>query len=203
MRMLVSSVGAALVLFSLAGALALVLEPSGPAPVPVVSELQARAEAQHEAASAPAPGATPDRPITRLKIDSIGLDTPVLPAPLTDRDGATTWDVPPMVAGHAEGTPGAGQPGNAIVMGHLTSIHLGNVFLHLDAVKPGDVVEVFSHDQRFTYRATEVHDVDRMDLGVLEPTEQPSLTLITCSGAWLPTVWDYAQRLVVRAELAG
>jgi sortase (surface protein transpeptidase) len=35
----------------------------------------------------------------------------------------------------------------------------------------------------------------------MDSTPSPTLTLITCSGAWLPTVWDYSQRLIVRADL--
>ena len=31
--------------------------------------------------------------------------------------------------------------------------------------------------------------------------ETASLTLITCTGLWLPTIWDYTERLVVRADL--
>jgi len=27
------------------------------------------------------------------------------------------------------------------------------------------------------------------------------VSLITCTGVWLPTIWDYTERLVVRAEL--
>ena len=35
----------------------------------------------------------------------------------------------------------------------------------------------------------------------LATSDVPAVTLVTCTGAWLPTVWDYAERLVVRAEL--
>ena len=53
------------------------------------------------------------------------------------------------------------------------------------------------------YRVVDVRKVWRTDISVLEPTESPSVTLITCAGMWLPGVWDYAQRLVVRAELVS
>jgi LPXTG-site transpeptidase (sortase) family protein len=139
--------------------------------------------------------------ITRLVIPTIDLDTPVVLAPLVEHDGVSTWDVPKVVAGHAEGSAGAGESGNAILIGHVTSLTLGNVFEHLDGVVAGDLVLLY-HDQRpFTYRVTEVRDVDRADTDVLDPTEAPSVTLITCSGLWLPTVHDYNQRLIVRAEL--
>jgi sortase (surface protein transpeptidase) len=43
---------------------------------------------------------------------------------------------------------------------------------------------------------------ERVHSSVLEPGETPALTLITCTGVWLPTIWDYTERLVVRAELS-
>jgi sortase A len=140
-------------------------------------------------------------PITWLAIPSIDLDSGVVPAPLVQHNGTMTWDVPKFVAGHAEGTPGAGEQGNAIVIGHVTSVTLGNVFEHLDRVRVGDLVRVSRDQQSFDYHVVEVGDVSRSDVSVLEPTSTPTLTLITCSGVWLPTIWDYTQRLVVRAEL--
>jgi LPXTG-site transpeptidase (sortase) family protein len=140
-------------------------------------------------------------PITRLTIPGIGLDTPVVVAPLVDHDGSVTWDVPRFVAGHAEGTAGAGEAGNAIIIGHVTSITLGNVFEHLDRVAEGDFVLVYSSEKHLDYQVTAVGNVARTDVSVLEPTPSPSVTLITCSGWWLPTVGDYSQRLVVRGEL--
>ena len=87
------------------------------------------------------------------------------------------------------------------MIGHVTSLTLGHVFEHLDGVSSGDVVSVFGADRRFDYRVREVRDVARTDVAVLDPSTTPTLTLITCSGLWLPTVGDYNQRLVVTAEL--
>jgi LPXTG-site transpeptidase (sortase) family protein len=147
-------------------------------------------------------GHTAQTAITRLVIPSINLDTAVVPAALVEHAGVATWDVPKFVAGHAEGSAGAGEPGNAVVIGHVTSLTLGHVFDGLDKVSSGDAVQVFSSEQQFTYRVTEVRDVARADVGVLEPTSSPSLTLITCTGAWLPWLHDYAQRLIIQATLS-
>jgi hypothetical protein len=38
-------------------------------------------------------------------------------------------------------------------------------------------------------------------VSVVAPTAAASLSLITCTGRWLPAVGDFAERLVVRAEL--
>ncbi len=146
--------------------------------------------------------ATPDYlPITELSIPSIGLASKVVPAELINRAGQVTWEVPPFVVGHAEGTAGAGAPGNAVLMGHITSRNLGNVFINLDKVRVGDMLAVFSGDRQFNYRVVEVKAVPRTDVSVVRPTDKPTVTLITCTGTWLPLISDYSHRLVVRAEL--
>jgi LPXTG-site transpeptidase (sortase) family protein len=139
-------------------------------------------------------------PITRVVVPSIGLDSAAVPADLVEREGSVTWDVPAHTIGHAQATAGAGSPGNAVLVGHVNSLQLGNVFANLHAVSLGDVVQVYSADQQFEYRAVDIRTVPRTAVEVVQPTEQPSLTLITCTGLWLPIVSDYTERLVVRAE---
>src|SRR6185436_17829350 len=139
-------------------------------------------------------------PITHLSLDRSGLDADVVPAHLVDRDGATTWDVPAFKVGHAESTAGAGEEGNAVLLGHVTSLHSGNVFQDLDQAQPGDRVQVFSDGARFDYIVTNVDRVPRTDLEVVDQGSKRAISLITCAGIWLPTIWDYTERLVVRAE---
>jgi sortase (surface protein transpeptidase) len=45
--------------------------------------------------------------------------------------------------------------------------------------------------------------VARTDTSVVQPQPAPTLTLMTCTGLWLPGIADYAERIVVRAELAS
>lgn len=179
--------------------------PTAPAPMAVA-----------EAASAPVADAQPaparteaatwgsaDRwlPVTRVAIPSIELEADVVPAPVIFRDGGSTWDVPAFAAGHAEGTAGAGQLGNAVLVGHLTSRRAGNVFEHLERTHVGDLVQLFSGPRRFEYRVVEIRSVERTDASMLATTETPSVSVFTCAGVWLPWLWDYSERLVVRADL--
>ncbi len=155
---------------------------------------------------APAPTTpTPEarRPITRLVITSIDLDTDVVAAPLVDSNGARTWLVPAFKAGHAEDTAGAGQRGNAVLMGHVSSLHSGDVFKNLDRVQVGDEVEIFSAERRFIYRVYETRSVPRTDLAMVEPTFEPIISLFTCTGLWDPVAWDFTERLFVRATLVA
>src|SRR5439155_17759836 len=85
----------------------------------------------------------------------------------------------------------------------VSSQNAGNVFSSLDRVRVGDQIQVFSGAQPFEYQVVDVRRVPRTDVSVVSPTETASISLITCTGAWLPAIGDYAQRLVVRAELVG
>jgi LPXTG-site transpeptidase (sortase) family protein len=151
----------------------------------------------------PTPTEIPYVDITRLVLPRIDLTTDVVSAPLVhNEDNSLTWQIPPFVAGHAEGTAGAGEIGNAVLFGHVTSRQWGNVFLTLDKVKLNDQVQVFSGPTEFDYRVVDIRAVPRDDVSVLDPTPSASITLITCTGTWNPVLWDYMERLVVRAELA-
>jgi LPXTG-site transpeptidase (sortase) family protein len=140
-------------------------------------------------------------PISHLAIPRIGLDWAVVPAPLIDQDGNTTWQVPSFQVGHAEFTAGAGQPGNAVLIGHLQSLHAGSVFSALHLARIGDSVLVSSSSRTFDYHVVDVSVVSRADLSVLNRTALPTATLITCAGAWIPAIDDYSERLIVRAVL--
>jgi LPXTG-site transpeptidase (sortase) family protein len=143
----------------------------------------------------------PPLPITGLQIRSVSIITNVVEAPLVEQpDGAFTWEVPKFVAGHAEATAGAGEVGNAVLFGHVTSMTLGNVFENLHNVHVGDLVEVYSGTNTIGYQVVAVRSVARTDGSVVDPTTTPTVTLITCTGMWNPLLHDYMERLVVIAQ---
>lgn len=143
------------------------------------------------------------RPITHVRIPRLQIDSEVVSSPFVQVDDSGTWEVPAFKVGHAEFTSTAGQLGNAVLFGHVTSRTLGNVFQNLERARTGDIVEISNPLQDFTYRVVEVRRVPRTDVSVVEMTDTPSASLITCIGVWLPHLNDYAERLVVRAELMG
>jgi LPXTG-site transpeptidase (sortase) family protein len=177
-----------------------------PWPVHVgASATSPRLASDHSALRASDPLKNPpvvEHPITHIAIESIGLDADVVDANLVAVDGGVTWQVPPFKVGHAEGTADAGEIGNAVLLGHVTSVRSGNVFQDLDRVQVGDTVQVFSDSELFEYTVVSTDAVPRSDTSVLQPNESRSVSLITCTGVWLPTIWDYTERLVVHAELA-
>jgi LPXTG-site transpeptidase (sortase) family protein len=219
MQKLFRSVGNLLVLSALVLGASLLLRTGAgfsPAPEPVRDPDLAVAELSPTTGTTPSPvnptpvtvapavaTPTPESrlPITRLVIESIHLDTDVVVAPLVESNGAQTWQVPAFKAGHADGTAGAGQRGNAVLMGHISSLHSGDVFKDLDHVQVGDQVDVFSGERRFMYRVYYIRSVPRTDLAMVEPTPESIISLFTCTGVWDPLAWDFSERLFVRAAL--
>jgi len=156
---------------------------------------------QSAPAIVPAPTPPPLLPITRVRLPSIALDSEVVPAELVEHGGSVTWEVPAFKIGHARATASAGAMGNAVLVGHVNSQGSGNVFQNLANVSQADRVELSSGDSQFIYQVVDIRRVGRNDVAVVQPSETASVTLITCIGLWLPHVSDYAERLVVRAEI--
>lgn len=95
--------------------------------------------------------------------------------------------------GHLEHTALPGEPGNAVIAGHRDTF-----FRPLRGVEVGDDVFVDAPDGRVHYRVTSVHVVPPREVSVLRPTEQETLTLITCYPFW--GLGEASDRFVVRAR---
>lgn len=95
--------------------------------------------------------------------------------------------------GHLEHTALPGEPGNVVIAGHRDTF-----FRPLRGVEIGDDVFVDAPDGRVHYRVTSVHVVPPREVSVLRPTEQETLTLITCYPFW--GLGEASDRFVVRAR---
>ncbi len=99
-----------------------------------------------------------------------------------------------------------GIDGNVVLAGHLNYWGVPEgVFYHLAEVEVGDDI-VITGDKGglYYYRVTWVEQVDASSAeidDVVGPTDENSVTLITCGGTWNAKVQEYSQRTVVRAEL--
>jgi sortase A len=95
--------------------------------------------------------------------------------------------------GHVPGTQWPGQTGNFAVAGHRVTS--GNPFWSLPSLHAGDLVDIQTRLNDYTYRVTGKEMVLPTDTAVLDavpghPGEQPSarlITLITCDPAWTGT----------------
>ncbi|WP_043181097.1 class F sortase [Streptomyces sp. NRRL F-5123] len=145
----------------------------------------------------------------RLRIPSLGVDTPVMALGLAP-DGSVK--VPPIEAhspaGWYDGSPTPGQTGPSVLLGHVTVGAYGDgVFRHLDRMRPGDRVQVERADGSVaTFSVERVQTVPKAHF----PTQQvygnvdhPALRLITCGGTKLTGGGGYPDNVIVYASLVA
>jgi sortase A len=126
------------------------------------------------------------RQAVRMVIPAIGVDDPVVQG-----DG---WDqLKKGIAQHI-GTADPGQPGNLVVAAHNDIF--GEIFRDLDRLKPGDEIQVYTAAEKFVYTIIGSRIVQPTEVGIMDPTVGPTLTLISC----YPYLVD-TQRIIVLAEL--
>ena len=195
---------------------------SGPA-APAVEEPQSAArlvaEPDHifDRYSAPAPSPTPAPPIEpplgktpfQLIIPSIGVDATV------NAFGLDPNFVPEVPRNGQEvawynwsSEPGTGS--NAVLAGHVTWSGAG-VFYSLDQLSDGDQILLRSDDGiELSYTVEENFLVDPADpsaLALMAPTNDDTITVITCGGTYAatggPFGGEYSDRRIVRARLSN
>ena len=126
------------------------------------------------------------RQAIRIQVPAIGVDAPVVQG-----DG---WEqLKKGVAQHL-GTPNPGENGNIVLAGHNDVF--GEIFRDLDRLKPGDVVILFTSQRQYTYVITGTQIVEPTQVEVMNPTPNPTLTLISCHPYLIDT-----HRIVVSAVL--
>jgi sortase (surface protein transpeptidase) len=145
-------------------------------------------------------------PPARLAIPAIGVETPLVRLGLEpDR----TMQVPEDfgLAGWFAGGPAPGQPGPAVIAGHVDSRTGPAVFYRLRDLRPGDRIEVTGTDGtrlRFAVEATRSFPKSRFPTdAVFGPTPAAELRLVTCTGTFDRARGSYRDNLVVFARLVG
>jgi sortase (surface protein transpeptidase) len=114
----------------------------------------------------------------------------------------TRW----AVAGwYAAGTR-PGDPGSAVILGHVDSKRGPAVFFRLRELRRGDTVTIGRADGssvRFAVQRTEQYPKNRFPTDeVYYPTLTPTLRLVTCGGEFDATAGRYRSNLIVFATLA-
>jgi sortase A len=98
--------------------------------------------------------------------------------------------------GRIEGTARPGEPGNLGIAGHRDGFFRG-----LRRLSIGDEIQLSSLAGLARYRVTDLRVVSPRAVDVLEPTSEPSLTLVTCHPFYF--VGDAPERFIVRARQEG
>ena len=144
-----------------------------------------------------------------LEIPAIGVDTGLQ---RLGRAGDGTVDVPSgpgkwEEAGWYEEGTRPGDPGSAVILGHVDSKAGPAVFYRLRQLRRGDRVEVVrAGGSRVTFLVERVEQYDKRRFptaDVYYPTLRPMLRLVTCGGVFDPATRHYTDNVIVFATLSG
>lgn len=198
MRQLGWLLGGALLLFGLACAGVITIEPiptATPQPTPPPSPV-----AQSSLTGV-------GRPF-RIVAETIGLDAPVVEMGWkvegSGPQAVSVWDVPDQEAGWHINSARPGEGSNVVISGHNDSMG-SHVFGELENLQVGDEISVWvSPEQTYRYRVSDTQVVRAFGATqealaylqtVMEPTPTERLTLITCWPSWTNT-----HRLIIVAQ---
>jgi Sortase domain len=110
------------------------------------------------------------------------------------------------VAGWYAFGPRPGDPGSAVMLGHVDSKRGPAVFYRLRELRRGDQVQVTRADRsrvRFTVERIDQYDKDRFPTDdVYYPTLRPTLRLVTCGGPFDRATGHYRANVIVFATLS-
>lgn len=113
----------------------------------------------------------------------------------------------PMQAGWFTGAPKPGEPGPALVLGHVNGGGQAGIFARLNELAAGDEVLVKRTDGTVvTFRVTRVDQVPKADFpteDVYGDTPGPELRLITCGGTFDRGAHSYRDNVIVYATIVS
>jgi sortase A len=135
-----------------------------------VQLIDGRAESQHSAVPIKAEKKVLPKGVLPLAV--IKFPQQNLRVPVFEGTGELTLNTG---AGWIEGTARPGEEGNIGIAGHRDSF-----FEVLKDAKVGDVIELSTLEETYTYIVDQLETVDPTDVAVLGPRPSPSLTLVTC-----------------------
>ena len=136
-------------------------------------------------ANLPVPTPGPSQAM-RIQIQAINVDAPVIQG--------DSWDQLKKGVGQHIGSADPGQVGNVVFSAHDDVF--GEIFRYLDHLQPGDQILLFTAQQQYIYVVTGSQIVSPTQVEVMNPTVDPTVTLISC----YPYMVDN-KRIVVFAKL--
>jgi len=141
----------------------------------------------------------------RLRIPALKVDAKIENLGL-QRDGTIAVPATTDIAGWYEYGPRPGQPGPAVLLGHVDSQAGPGIFFDLYRVRPGTVVRVDRADgSSATFTITQVKKVPKVQFPtdlVYAPTLDPTLRLVTCGGSFDRSRGSYRDNVIAFATPA-
>jgi Sortase domain len=153
----------------------------------------------------PQPGAAAPPGPSTLSIPRIGVRAPIVGVG-READGAMQVPDPGQVGWYRLG-PRPGNPGPAVLVGHVDTRTGPDVFYRLGQLRPGDKILVGQPDgttTRFLVGRLERHPKTALPTTRIWPkTARPLLRLITCAGTFDRTTGHYRDNLILYASPTG
>jgi sortase (surface protein transpeptidase) len=138
-----------------------------------------------------------------VSIPTIGTSAPIVRVGV---DHESQMVVPPS-AGPVSWLDQGGIPGqtnNIVLAGHVTWAGVPGAFHRIGDLLPGDMIVLSIEGRRMIFKTVWVCEFPRASTlapRIMGYTDVPSVTLITCHGAWDSAAGTHADRIVARAEL--
>jgi hypothetical protein len=148
------------------------------------------------------------RPVT-VAIPAIHVRARVIAVGLTPDGGVAAPPLAhPFLAGWFDTGPAPGEPGAAVIVGHVDAAPVGPaVFYDLGRLRPGQRIDVTLADRRtaiFVVSAAALYSKASFPASAAyAPTRQPTLRLITCGGSFDSRTGHYLGSVVVYADFDG
>ncbi len=127
-----------------------------------------------------------DAPLAILSIDRLDLKVPVYNG--TDEINLNRG------AGRIKGTAKVGSPGNLGIAAHRDGF-----FRVLKDIEIGDSIDMLTHQGKTEFVVSSITIVDPTDVSVLAPTDDSTITLVTCYPFYF--VGHAPKRFIVKGEL--
>ncbi len=127
-----------------------------------------------------------DAPLAILSIDKLDLKVPVYNG--TDEINLNRG------AGRIKGTARVGSNGNLGIAAHRDGF-----FRVLKDIEIGDSIDMLTHQGKSEFVVSSITIVDPKDISVLAPTDDPTITLVTCYPFYF--VGHAPKRYIVKGEL--
>lgn len=110
-------------------------------------------------------------------------------------EGAGSWILSKGLW-HRPQTSNPSEASNTVIAGHRFTYRGAAVFYHLDKVSAGDQIILYWEGNKYIYEVARTYVVPPTALEVEAPTEEPRLTLYTCT-----PLWTSQSRLVIESAL--
>ena len=137
----------------------------------------------------------------RLVIEALGIDAAVVTVPIVDHQ----WDLSSLGhdIAHLGGSAYPGHGSNTVLAGHVTLRKGKGPLFDLEHLEPDATITVLDEaGLRYDYAVVKTVRVEPEDVSLLEASDTPILTLITCAD-WDAITRTYRERLAVVAERSG